>query len=128
MYQECVVARDAHTAEMKTLLDKSKKATACVNQAESEIKVLRKALEKAVEAQGAALIKLNEASAKIEAASVHRRELDAQRAQQAERVGQFQVQASQICPRVPVDLGESTTSLDQKLAKLHADIERYEQR
>ena len=128
MYQECVNAKDTHQADMKLLLEKSRKATARQNQAEAEIKVLRKALDEAVEARGAVLVRHNEAHGRLEVASAHQKELEDQRTQQAERVAQFQVQARQICARVAVDPGETTTSLDQKLAKLQTDIERYEQR
>ena len=128
MYQECVITKDTHQAEMKILLDQSRKAADRVTTMEVEIRLLRKASEEAIEARSTVLVAQNEAFAKLEIAGTQQKELEHQRTQQAERVEQFQNQARQICSRVVVDPGETTTSLDKKLAKLQADIERYEQR
>ncbi|KAJ5594544.1 uncharacterized protein N7459_000752 [Penicillium hispanicum] len=45
----------------------------------------------------------------------------------AARVAEYKEKASMVSARVPVDEGETPNSLDQKLDRLHRDLERYNQ-
>ena len=44
-----------------------------------------------------------------------------------ERVLDYNEKASLVSPRVAVDEGETTRSLDNKLERLHRDLRRYNQ-
>lgn len=70
----------------------------------------------------------NEAIDKVEVAKAA--ELKAIRAHeaQAKHVDDFIQQASQICERIPVDPGETSTSLDSKIEKIHQRLDLYRKR
>ena len=50
---------------------------------------------------------------------------DTEHGEKAETLTEFTRLASEVCTRVPVDAGETTDSLDRKLAKLDADVKRF---
>ncbi|KAJ5288473.1 hypothetical protein N7478_001503 [Penicillium angulare] len=69
----------------------------------------------------------NAAVAQIEKQKADRRRLHVKLEGLVERVLEYIEKASLVSTRIPVDEGESSASLDQKLTKLHADLTRYHQ-
>ncbi len=76
----------------------------------------------------AALRQKNTVIEQAKEAVMNQADLEKQREEQVEKVTQFIEQANRICPRVLVDAGETGVSLDKKLKKLNADLQRYEEK
>jgi hypothetical protein len=74
------------------------------------------------------LLKNTEAWDKVGLLQAERENLELQRSEMSEIVAEFNEKASKIGPRVPIESGETTESIDKKLTKLDEDIKRHEQR
>ena len=85
-----------------------------------------KKVAKLAEKRLVALRQKNEALEQIEDAKADKAKAEIEVQQMIEHVNEFERQASEISPRVPVDRGEDTASLDNKLARLTTDLHRYE--
>lgn len=70
----------------------------------------------------------NAAIAQIETDKEARKEIHDKQEQLAAKVLEFSEMASMVSPRVPIDEGETTTSLDQKLTRLRHDMDHYNRR
>ena len=70
----------------------------------------------------------NAAIAQIEKDKETRKGIHDKQEQLVAKVLEFSEMASLVSPRVPIDEGETTTSLDQKLTKLRHDMDHYNRR
>lgn len=104
-------AIDAETADVRAKIHKA------------EIKKVRTS-----ERRDAALRAKNSAYAEIDQLKDTHQAAAKARDDQAHTVGSFIEEASKICDRVPVDSGETPTSLEAKLEKLHEDLKAWEKR
>ena len=127
-YQESVLAKDEHLAKKKLLLVEMNKIDERVAVATRKLQKSQKTLEKAEDGRIDALVKKNQAFQAIEALRQTRTEQEEDRIAQSEKVEDFTVKAKRIGPRVAVDSGETTDSLERKLTKLDADQRRFEAR
>ena len=105
--------------QMKAIDDEIAEIQAKINKAETKKARLSERRETALRAK-------NLAFAEIE--QVKRAQEDAQKRRDdvAETVDVFIGEASRICPRVPVDRGETYGTLEKKMEKLEADLKRAE--
>lgn len=125
-YEEAVIGRDKLSELMKIKVEQLQGIDA--RMAEAEVKV-RKAESKALRLSNqrqSALQEKNSTIQLLEDAKDRKKTIEEARQENAGRVASFIEQASQFCARVPIDPGETAKSLDSKLRKFTADIERYE--
>lgn len=127
-FGDSVIALD----KVKELMRNSKDQMAAIDLqiAEAEAKIL-KAESKALKASNQRITALQSKNAAIEEVQTcqeSKKDVRRRRDEKVAQVADFAEQASNICPRVPVDPGETGDSLDQKLSKLTADLKKYEQK
>ena len=92
---------------------------------------MKKAENKALKAstiRSNALQSKNAAIDSVQALQEGRKRIMGWRKEKLLQVADFTTQASDICPRVSVDPGETGESLDRKLDKLHGDLKKYEEK
>lgn len=127
-YGDSVVARDKAVAVMKTVRERM----AAIDEEAADIKAkIRKAELKKVkmsENRDAALRAKNVAFANIEQLDEAYKSVERDRNDQAHTVGCFIEEATLVCNRVPIDRGETATSIETKLNKLHEDLKAWERR
>ena len=109
----------ALNAEMKNFDDEIKDIAARIKTAELKASKLAQNRYKALQTK-------NKAGQDVQDAKDDKQREDEKQQAQAERVAHFISQATLIAARVPVDRGETATSLDKKLAKLSEDLKRFE--
>ena len=126
-YQECVNAKDNSLAKTKTFLDKLNEIDRRVEIAERKVREREAAVENADEERSGALVSKNQAFELLEKAAATRARLEAQKQRQNACVTDFIEQAGKVGPRVPVDRGETSTSIDKKLTKLEEEIKSSEE-
>ena len=127
-YQEAIILKEKLNeiatklnVEMRSFDEEIKDTNAKVGKLEAKA-------SKLAQARAAALQERNQAIQRIEDAKADKQREEEKRRAQVDRVAQWTTQASQITPRVAVDLGETPKSLDKKLAKLSEELRRFEQR
>ncbi len=127
-YEESINAIDKATDAMKISREQMSEMDAQI--AEAEAKVL-KAESKATKLENqrlAALQAKNKALQTIEDEHTRMQVKEREREEKSQTVRSFIEQANAICPRVPVDAGETGKSIDNKLKKLVTDLKKYEDR
>ena len=102
---------DLQIATCKASLDKAEKAAA-----------------KASSRRQTALHDKNDVITKEEVVVEQKATLEQDRQEKVGVVAAFIEEASKICARVPVEAGQTCTSLDKKLQKLNADLKKYEEK
>lgn len=102
---------DLQIVELKARLDKAEKSAA-----------------KASTRRQTALHEKNGVITKEEVAVSQKVTLEQERQEKVGVVAAFIGEASKICARVPVEAGQTCTSLDKKLQKLNADLRKYEEK
>lgn len=125
-YEEAIIGRDKLSELMKIKVEQLQGLDS--RMADAEVKT-RKADSKALRLSNqrqSALQEKNSTIQVLEDAKDRKKDIEDARQENAGRVGSFKEQASQFCARVPIDPGETAKSLDSKLRKFTADIERYE--
>lgn len=127
-YQECVLTKDSHYTKTKSLLDNLNEMDRHVAAAEEKVKEMQVAVNSAEEERDGALVIKNHAFEQLEKATATRARLETQKQRQVACVADFIEQAGKVGPRVAVDHGETSTSIDKKLTKLEAEIKRSEAR
>ena len=127
-YKDSVVARDQANVALKDCREKMKTVDDEVAEIQAKINKAQKKAEKSSERRDAALRSKNAAFAELEDGQKSKERAEKQRADLAETVGIYVEQASTIHPRVAVDKGETPSSLEKKLEKLQADLQRWETR
>lgn len=127
-YEESVLTLDRIKEAMRVSL--AEMSTLDLQIAEAKAKI-RKAENKALKAstvRANALQSKNAAIESVQALQENKRRTLEWREEKVLQVADFTAQASEICPRVPVDAGETGQSLDKKLEKLHNDLKKYEEK
>ena len=94
---------------------------------DARINKATKKVDKLAEKRHNALLEKNQAFELIKDAEQDRDVLVQQREGQQARIENFMEQARAISERVPVDPGETASSLDKKLVKLDSDMKAYDQ-
>ena len=127
-FEESVIACD----KAKELLRIKKEEMSEIDRRiEGATATLSKVEARAAKAAGERGMALQQKNAAIEVVEETKSELaatEAERDEKARVVTDFTEQASSVCARVSIDAGETGSSIDKKLAKLDADIKRFENR
>ncbi|KAK2757853.1 Structural maintenance of chromosomes protein 6 [Arachnomyces sp. PD_36] len=126
-YEDGVVALDTVNRKIRDIkreqVAKAKEvaeAESRVNEAASHEAELREKRRKLLSAK-------NEAIGRVGIAKDNKTAIERRRDQILERILDYNEKATQISPRIAVDEGETTHSLDAKLSKLRSDLERFNQ-
>ena len=127
-YQDNVNARDTTFAKMKAFQSQMKEIDERLRAAGSRLEKAEAAVQRAEEERSSALAAKNQAFESLDSTRKALERHSHLREAQQKRVLDFQEQAGQVGPRVQVDADETTSSLDQKLDKLHTEVKRSEQR
>lgn len=125
-YEEAVTSADKHRESMKTLTGRLRIMDAQLADGEARIHKAEARELKLKEHRQLALLAKNKAIQSIADLKEEEKRLEIQRDRLADRVAHYIEQACQVCVRVPVEPGETGQTLEAKLKKLSADLERHE--
>ncbi|KAA6409057.1 MAG: DNA repair Rad18 [Lasallia pustulata] len=125
-YEEAVTSADKHRESMKTLTGRLRIMDAQLADGEARIHKAEARELKLKENRQLALLAKNKAIQSIADLKEEEKRLEIQRDRLADRVAHYIEQACQVCVRVPVEPGETGQTLEAKLKKLSADLERHE--
>ncbi|KAL8711114.1 MAG: hypothetical protein Q9220_004495 [cf. Caloplaca sp. 1 TL-2023] len=125
-FGDSVVAVDKAREALRMLRDQMK----VIDDETAEVQArIRKAEVKATttsERREAALRDKNLAIAELEQTIRSKADAQVRRVDYAETCSIWNQKATEVCPRVPVDRGETCASLEKKLEKLQADLRKWE--
>ena len=125
-FQDSVNAIDQARQKLAAERNKVNEIDARIEQLSARCKKAEAEAQKLARKRHTALGDKNAAFSRIDDAKADRAIMENKRQEIVARVASFIEQASSISPRVNVDPGETTNSLDKKLEKLTKDLERME--
>lgn len=125
-YEEAITSADKHRESMKTLTARLRAMDAQLADGEAKVQKAEAKELKLTEHRQVVLLAKNNAIQRIVDLKEEKGRLEIQRGRLADRVAQYTEQARQVCARVPVEPGETGQTLEAKLKKLSADLERHE--
>ncbi|KAL8705541.1 MAG: hypothetical protein Q9201_001358 [Fulgogasparrea decipioides] len=125
-FGDSVVASDKAREESKTLKERMKAIDDETDQVQAKVRKAEKRMVDKSKTRDDALRGKNSAIEELQKAEKSKEIAQKQRNDHAETINVWSDQARQICPRVPVDRGETCASLEKKLEKLQADHKRWE--
>lgn len=127
-YEESVLTLDRIKEAMRVSLADMSALDLQTAEAKAKIKKAETKALKASTVRANALQFKNAAIESVQALQEGKRRTLGWREEKLLQVADFTAQASAICPRVPVDPGETGQSLDRKLEKLHSDLKKYDEK
>ena len=127
-YGEAVLAIDRLTEVLRTCAECLERHDAGISGVQAKIRAAESKALKLYNQRMAALQKKNKDIQHLEDETRRREELENDRADQYAVVEQWTAKAIQVSPRVSVDPGETTDTLEQKLQRLVTDLEQHESR
>lgn len=127
-YGESVLTLDKIKEAMRISRDDMSALDLQIAEANAKIKKAENKALKASTIRANALQSKNAAIESVQAFQESKKRTLGWREEKVMQVADFTAQASEICPRVPVDPGETGQSLDRKLEKLHGDLKKYEEK
>ena len=127
-YEECVVAKDKNNELLKGKRDEMAKLDSQIKEAGARVLKAESKLTRCATQRSSALMEMNTAIEKVQAAREESETFHAEREQIVRCIEDFTVKANEICRRVPVDYGETYDSLERKCLKLLKDLKDAEQR
>jgi chromosome segregation ATPase len=123
-YQDSVVAKDQAGREQKQLLQEMNQMDADLEELETRIKKAEANLVKLEESRIQAVYAKNDKIARIDDAKQRLEALRTEHDEQVQVVEDYTSKAGEVSARVAVDAGETTESLDKRLAAMRREIER----
>lgn len=127
-YEDSVLTLDRIKEAMRVSLAEMSALDLQIAEAKAKLKKAETKALKASTVRAKALQSKNAAIESVQALQEGKRKTLGWREEKVLQVADFTTQASEICPRVPVDPGETGQSLDRKLEKLHSDLKKYEEK
>lgn len=127
-YGDSVLTLDKIKEAMRISRDEMSALDLQIAEANAKMKKAENKALKASSIRSNALQSKNAAIESVQALREGKKRTMGWRQEKAMQVADFTAQASEICPRVRVDPGESGESLDRKLEKLHGDLKKYEEK
>ena len=127
-YVDSVTTLDKTKEAMKISRDEMSAFDLQITEANAKIKQAENKALKASAARSNSLQAKNKAIESVQAIQAGKKRTMEQREEKLVQVKDFAAQASEVCPRVPVDAGETGKSLDKKLEKLLSDLKKYEEK
>lgn len=125
-FEESVIASDKAKESLRTKREQLSEIDLRIEEATTKLNKAKARFAKAEDQRGKALQRKNTAIESVQDAKDKLAHTESERDDKATVVAHFIEEASKICARVPVDAGETGTSIDKKLAKLDADVKRFE--
>lgn len=125
-YEESVIASDNAKAALREKKEQMAAIDVRIGEAMAKLEKAKGRLIKIQEQRHKALQQKNAAIETVKRAKDKLALMETERDEKIEVVKHFTEQAALICARVPVDAGETGSSLDRKLSKLDADVKRFE--
>lgn len=125
-FGDSVIAVDKARDCLRTLREQMKTMDSEMAEVHAKIRKAEARRLKLSERREAALREKNSAFAEIEQIKNEQAVTQKARSDIAETVDIWSGEAGQVCPRVPVDRGETVHSLEKKIEKLQADLKRAE--
>lgn len=127
-YEESVLTLDKIKEAMRVSLSEMSALDLEIAEGKAKIKKAENKVLRASNIRANALQSKNAAVESVQTLQEGKRKTLRWRDEKVAQVNDFITQASEICPRVPVDPGETGQSLDRKLEKLHSDLKKYEEK
>ncbi len=127
-YGESVITLDNIKEAMRVSRDEMSALDLQIAEGNAKIKKAESKALKASTHRSHALQSKNAAIETVQALQDGKIRTEGWRKEKILQVADFTAQASEICPRVRVDPGETGESLDRKLEKLHGDLKKYEEK
>ena len=127
-YEESVNAKDRNKESLDNAKDELAKIDAQLKEAEAKVLKSESKLTRCVNQRSSALTEMNAAYESVQAAKEDLESIKEERNQCVRTVEDFTSQANVICPRVPIEHGETYDSLNLKLEKLKKDLNAAQRR
>ena len=127
-YEDSVMAKDKNKESLESARDEMAKIDAQLKEAEAKVSKAESKLTRCVNQRSAALIEMNAAFESARAAKEDLETIKEEREELARAVEDFTIKANEICPRVPIETGETYDSLQRKIEKLKKDLINAERR
>jgi chromosome segregation ATPase len=123
-YQDSVVAKDQAGREQRQLLQEMTQMDAELEEIEARIAKAEGNLVKLEETRIQAVYAKNDKIARVDDAKQRLDALQTEHGEQGQVVEDYTGKAGEVSPRVAVDPGETTESLDKRLSAMRREIER----
>lgn len=94
---------------------------------EEQVRVARSEESKVIDKRRKALGDKNAGVGRVDNAKQERARIEHKLEQTVARILDYNEKASMVSPRVPVPEGETPSSLDKKLDRLHRDLQRFDE-
>ena len=127
-YEESVMAKDKNRESLENARSEMAKIDAQLKEAEARVLKAESKLTRCVNQRSTALTEMNTAYESVRAAKEELEIIKEEREEKVRGVEDFTMQANEICPRVPVEHGETYDSLLRKKSKLQKDLNNAERR
>ena len=127
-YGECIVAKDKNNVLVRTTRDEMAALDKRIEEAEAKVRKAESKATKCANQRSAALRDKNAAFDAVAETKGLKERCEKDRNEQATVVETFTIQATEFCPRVPVDEGETEESIERKYGKLEKDLAAAEKR
>lgn len=125
-FEESVIASDKAKETLRTKREQLSRMDSRVEEATNKLAKVKARSAKAEEQREKALQRKNAAISSVVQAKEALARTEEERDDKTAVVAHFVEQANVVCARVPVDAGETSSSLDKKLIKLDTDVKRFE--
>ena len=126
-YEDSVIASDNAKETLGLKREELSTIDLRIQEAMTKLEKAKSRSEKIAEQRRKAMKQKDAAIEEVSKAKKLHAEHEKDRVDKIAVVADFTEQASKICSRVPVDPGETASSIDKKLAKLEKDVERFEE-
>ena len=127
-YQDSVNAKDKNRESLENARNNMAKIDAQLKEAEVKVLKAESKLTRCVNQRSSALTEMNAAYESVQAAKEEMETYKEEREDLVRCVEDFTMKANEICPRVPVEHGETYESLARKISKLQKDLQDAERR
>lgn len=125
-FEDCVNARDAATNKVKEIKRELAAKDTEISRVSENTRKAENELSVKANKRHTALVGKNDAIAKTDTAKAQVTQIERKQEDTAARIADFIQKASMVSPRVPIDAGETETSLAEKLERLDRDLRRYD--
>ncbi len=127
-YGESIIAKDKNNELLKASRERMAGKDEFIADAKAKVLKAESRAAKCANQRSSALRDKNAAFDLVESEKLEREQYERERDEESQRVDEFTSKASDFCPRVPVDEGETGDSIDLKLDKLNKDLKDAEKR
>lgn len=127
-YEDSVIAKDKHRADMNKYREKMKEIDERLKEAESKVKKAEARLPKLVNQRQVALQDKHSTIQALQDVKEDKAQLERERAEKVPVVAEWTEKAARIGARVPINPGETSDSLYQRAEKLTEDVKKFEKR